>query len=516
MRLSRMKLIGAVLAAGIWAGMGQAAPPEKVAPSPYAWQLPAEDYLPPQKDYFPDDAEAGRKLDELFATTDQYHEPSPDILKMVRQGLRNAKTDRQLILRPVGNLYIWHVKEQNPEAIELMYHATLLDQYDAIYFGLSVTRPKTPAILRTLAEIGMKTEDADLLDRIAWSCKDQKEESRKYIEPYLNSEDAAVKEKAEDFGRMMRGEVKPLERALERAKEKALVDFSPRLPQIRADLGSSDRDARRAALKQLNSGAIVLVDDSFVPAFVAAAEDPNPDFRAELISSVGSRLVWSGSQSPEAVETMLKLSRDHDRRVRYNAVYYGLSTVTAPNRDVIRRLIEIGLEDHEPNLYQRCVWGLKHHLDSDGAAIVDKVLAEFYTPPVGNMRTAVAAATMREGALGAPPQLNEKLAAQIDAEYPRDLYILSVHAQQPYAPTTAELWKEIQSTVPQELRPEKVWDSKRQGIYVGFTVLGEERADAAKAAINGNTKLKLQDAVPLPREMQLYMRSRKSAGSGNR
>ena len=79
-----------------------------------------------------------------------------------------------------------------------------------------------------------------------------------------------------------------------------------------------------------------------------------------MMSLEGGHWVWSAKeQHPEAIALMLKLTRDEDREVRYNAVYYGLSVVRDKTEPIVRRLVELALADQENNFYGRIVWGLK-------------------------------------------------------------------------------------------------------------------------------------------------------------
>ena len=83
-----------------------------------------------------------------------------------------------------------------------MYHAAdPEDDYGtrhyAIYFGLSVIRPKKPAnVLRTLVLICMKVDDENDIGRVTWGCQNQLDELRSYLTPYLDSTDDSIRHKA--------------------------------------------------------------------------------------------------------------------------------------------------------------------------------------------------------------------------------------------------------------------------------------------------------------------------------
>ncbi len=118
---------------------------------------------------------------------------------------------------------------------------------------------------------------------------------------------------------------------------------------------------RRETLQTILSHRVALImDDSFISEFSRCATDEDPEVRRLVATIAGSRWVWeTPEQNPEAIELMLKLSQDQVRDVRYNAVYYGLSTVRNKSDAVIRRLLELAMEDREPNLFNRVEWGLR-------------------------------------------------------------------------------------------------------------------------------------------------------------
>lgn len=181
-----------------------------------AW-LQTDSYTPPDfKSFFPDDAAGGKILDELWKSKDKDSRIDTEILGTVRNGLRNTKQHRTLILGWIGNKYIWGKSPQNPEAIEIMYHAIDYPerkgvrggtQHYAVYFGLSVVDQKTPSVLRALVDLCMTIDDPNTLSRVAWGAKSQQEELLEYLQPYLKSEDEAVRSKAEVREQIFRGEL---------------------------------------------------------------------------------------------------------------------------------------------------------------------------------------------------------------------------------------------------------------------------------------------------------------------
>lgn len=470
-----------------------------------AWRR-TDRYCPPDAAaYFPDDPEAGRKLEALFRAVDKDACPDAEILGAVRQGLR-AVHNRMPILRWIGNKYIWNKKPQNPQAIELMYHATQLDQGSAIYFGLSVTQPKTPAILRTLAEIGMQTSDPNDLDRIAWGCASQKGELLSYVTPFLVRGAPETRQHASDFSRMIRGELKAFEWAAARARARAGSQFGARLPELRQQLLHGDTAVRKQAMATLSQGAMMLVDDSFIEPFAAAAQDPDPELRAEIARLAGNALVWSAErQNPQAIELMLRLSRDEDREVRYRALYFGLSTVRVKNEAVLRRLIELALGDHEWNNYGRCVWGLGSSMNGPSRDAVARILNETLDATTATAHQAASAYLLYQNLFNSPPPGVGRFAAVLK-QYPNDIFTLPVQPSGDFKPASPdELWREIQSTLPQGLQVERVPVASFRNMMLPVKVQGPAALGALQSAITSNPRLRQGSPAPLAPETQLYL-----------
>lgn len=185
-----------------------------------AW-LQTDSYTAPNFEaFFPDDIAGGKILDALWKSEDKDSRSDTEILGAVRNGLRNTTQHRTSILRWLGNKYIWGKSPQNPEAIEIMYHAAdfsgdRADPYGtrhyAVYFGLSVVSQKTPAILKTLVDLCMRVDDPNDLSRVAWGAKSQQSELLKYLQPYLESKEEPVRSKAEVCRQIFSGELKAFE-----------------------------------------------------------------------------------------------------------------------------------------------------------------------------------------------------------------------------------------------------------------------------------------------------------------
>ncbi|MBP8304839.1 MAG: M48 family metalloprotease, partial [Phycisphaerae bacterium] len=323
-----------------------------------AWQR-TDLYVPPDPNgFFPDDPEGGKRLDALFDAPDRNRRSDEEVLSTVRQGLLRTSKHKTLILQWIGNRYVWNKDPQDAQAIEILYHAVPLERHYAVYFGLSVVKDKSPNILRTLAEICMEGEE---VGRVTWGIRDQKDQLLSYIRPHLQDTDPARREVAEVLVRHFAGQVNFETWKAQRELERKKVQFGDQMPQLREQLLTGDSAARRKAFGVIaGNGLTGLMDDTFLEAMEACAKDPDRRVRNEVARTAGGRWVWNAQEhSPRAVALMRVLAADEDRDVRYNAVYFGLSTVRQKDQAVIGQLVDMALKDREPNLYGRIVWGLK-------------------------------------------------------------------------------------------------------------------------------------------------------------
>ena len=345
----------------------------------FAWQQKGRYEAPDFDAFFPDDSSGGATLDALWKSKDKDSRKEDEILDTVRSGLRRTGEHRTSILRWIGNKYIWGESPQHPYAIEIMYHAAdfsgeRADPYGtrhyAVYFGLSVVRPKTPPILRTLVDLCMRIDDPNDLGRVAWGATSQQAELIAYLRPYQESTDPAIRAKAEVCRQIFVGELKAFAWAQDRAKARAEETYTEQLPEIKDTLSNGNTEQRKTALRLILVERLTLImDDAFIAAFAACSEDADAGVRNSVAKLAGGRWLWSAQkQQPEAISLMLRLSHDESREVRYSAVYYGLSTVRRKSTDVIRRLLEMAFEDREPNLYGRIAWGLSR--DQESVAVI--------------------------------------------------------------------------------------------------------------------------------------------------
>lgn len=352
-------MIGAALFSLAWS---QANPPAPQDPFPYT--TPAFD------DFFPDDVEGGRALD-AFWTRRHARTPHPDRdLPIIRRGLRRTTVPRTSILRWVGNKFIWEKNPQQPEAIQIMLHAAdpraSADAYgtrhNAVFFGLSVIRPKSETILQSLAEVCLATDGADTIGRAMWGCRDQQEAWLERLQTLARSERPEVAAKGDALLRIARGEISAQEWAEEHRKQQALAAFRDEVPTWRATLLEGASATRQALLQSLiEREAIPALDEGFLPALTACLGDEDPAVRALAAQVVGQR--WCGKTlitPPAAVAWLLAASRDSHPEVRLAAVWHGLSTIQGPNDAVVERLLELARHQPSSDMAQRVRWALTY------------------------------------------------------------------------------------------------------------------------------------------------------------
>jgi C-terminal processing protease CtpA/Prc len=348
-------------------------------PRPYAWER-TDAYIPPDfETFFPDDPEGGKTLDTYHASLSRSKLPDKDILEIVRRGLRRTTRHRTSILRDVGNRYIWGKQLQNPEAIAIMYHAadpanTYGTRHYAVYFGLSVLEsPKPPAVMHALADICMFGED---IGRITWGCRSQLEDLVQYLDPYLGSTDRGVREMAGALGRHFMGEENIDDWMRRRDVEAVKAEFGHQLPEFEHTLLEGDTKARKKIFELLRQHKLLalILDDSFLDALWACAGDPDPEVRRETAKVVGAR--WSGNDGvlrSDAMNLMMRLAGDEDRDVRYRAVYSGLALVRNMDETLVRRLVDLALEERDPKIKNRIFWCLRDHKE-EAARVLEALM----------------------------------------------------------------------------------------------------------------------------------------------
>jgi len=99
---------------------------------------------------------------------------------------------RNEVARTTGGRWVWGAEEQHPEAIALMLKLTSDEdrevRYNAVYYGLSVVRDKTEAIVRRLVELAMADQESNFYGRIVWGLKGPMRAAPEMFEKMLATE----------------------------------------------------------------------------------------------------------------------------------------------------------------------------------------------------------------------------------------------------------------------------------------------------------------------------------------
>jgi RNA polymerase sigma factor (sigma-70 family) len=316
----------------------------------YSWNR-ADRYEPPDFEaFFPDDLEGAKQLADLWLAKDRDQRPDAEILDKARRGLRRAERQVQWeVIRWVGGRYVWGKSPLNPLAVELMYHATDIPGdpengsslgHWARYFGISTLQPKTPAVLRTLADSCMQSDEPNNLSRVAWGVRDQEAEFLAFLKPYRESPDPGTGKKVDAVTRMVRGELNAFTWSQEKVIRRVREKFGNQLPEIKKKLLDGDSRERAATFELINQERIAFImDASFLGPLSACANDKSASVRGHVANHLRLFIPDGQPVSPDVVSLSLRLARDSDTEVGRQAVIYGLAAVSDKTDDVIRAML---------------------------------------------------------------------------------------------------------------------------------------------------------------------------------
>jgi hypothetical protein len=184
-------------------------------------------------------------------------------------------------------------------------------------------------------------DDANDIARVAWGAKADREELTRYLEPFLQSHEILVREKAEALVKIFAGRLEAYDWANRNGPKRARLRYAEELPQTRAVLASGSTEQRQTVIQRLLQEPIALaMDDSFIEALAACATDPDSSVRARIAGIVGHRWAESGNVPGPALDLLLKLSHDPEPGVA-RAAFHRLLLIPDKDRRVIRRLVEL-------------------------------------------------------------------------------------------------------------------------------------------------------------------------------
>ena len=304
--------------------------------------------------FFPDDAQAGEELDELWAVKNHAFNTvsSEEIFEIVRKGFRRTSAKKDDIIGTIGSKFIWHKRPSVQSAVDILYCASFEPdvKYNAFYYGLTVANPKSPEVLKRLVELAMQGYG---VGRIAWGIlvvQNQREEFVNLLKPYLNSNDSTERQQAQNVMRVIEGkssgvystgigETNPED------IEKLKKDLGDKLGQIKQALLTGTSSLRLMELERICSlNTCLLFDDTFLSAIQACAQDKSPKVRIKTAEVAGYYWIWGDTiENPKITRLLIQLSEDEVQEVRYAAVEKGLFNIPNKTKDVIKRIIDITL-----------------------------------------------------------------------------------------------------------------------------------------------------------------------------
>jgi hypothetical protein len=320
--------------------------------------------------FFPDDMDAGKELDELWAIRFQAFKTlsSEQVLEIVRKGFRRTSANKNDIIRTIGREYILNKSTSEPAAVDMLYCASFDSDvmYNAFYYGLNAAKPKSPMVLKRLVDLAMQGYEAG---QIAWSMRKQQDEFFHLLEPHLNSLDPIENQQARNVVKMIEGRnhgVYDISKGQTKPEdlEKIRKDFLGRLDHMRQVLLTGSSSTRLAELERVTSlGVFHVFDDTFIPAVQACANDENIQARIKTAEVAGCYWLWGSTMTmPEITRLLIRLSEDDVPDVRFAAVEKGLFNIPDKTGEIIKRIIDVTLADRKQmpdKLYRRIEYVLR-------------------------------------------------------------------------------------------------------------------------------------------------------------
>ncbi len=132
--------------------------------------------------------------------------------------------------------------------------------------------------------------------------------------------------------------------------------------QLIANLTTGSPNERTTALDAVLRDETIVLDDGLADALTKCAAEASPIVQAQLCKTALNRFIWSAKeQDPRMIAIAIKLAGNRDHEVRYNAIYYGLSTVREQSDDTIKAMLAAAAmeDDYDGNLHGRIAWALK-------------------------------------------------------------------------------------------------------------------------------------------------------------
>lgn len=106
------------------------------------------------------------------------------------------------------------------------------------------------------------------------------------------------------------------------------------------------------------------IDESYLPGLKACAEDEALPLRSVAAQVLGKYFVREKEKpNAEAVELLVKLTKDESADVRFSAVYHGLCQIEKKSDDMLNLLIDFAASNRQQSLYDRIAESLSNDRD---------------------------------------------------------------------------------------------------------------------------------------------------------
>jgi len=366
--------------------------------------------------YFPASSSGAGKLDKWWPERTKDGQVDKSCLMVIRNGLRvdtqgNPRKNKNQYIKWAAQKYIGQNKVQDPNAIELIYHASFDSKlaYDCVYYGLSTLKPesRTGKILKRLTELAM----ADIgTARIHGGTKGSYVDIIQHLRPYLDSSDSDISVRAQLLEKVFKGDLDYDKWSREQYRKQADRKFTPLMEQVREILVGGSSKQRRDVLNIIGrSNLSEIFDESFAEPVKVCLQDEDPEVRKmamkyiglfgkrgqysdeilalmdklsndsyfevrrQAAAFIGRNWIWNvHPQKTKAIEILIRLAIDKDHEVRHNASYWGLSRVRDPN--AVKYLINVAIseQDKDSDIYKIICW--IHQKNSSSKKIIQQYI----------------------------------------------------------------------------------------------------------------------------------------------
>ena len=136
---------------------------------------------------------------------------------------------------------------------------------------------------------------------------------------------------------------------------------APKTVSIQEMLVTGSPDLKLYSLSILTQGKYEgEIDESFLPGLTTCANDSALPVRSVCARLLGQNFIQDQENpNQEAVQLLMKLAKDSEADVRYNAVYYGLSHLKNKSGKILNLLIDTAATTRGIGLYERIIESFK-------------------------------------------------------------------------------------------------------------------------------------------------------------